>query len=109
MPLTRPRYDGYADWYDDWNKPHAERNAGDVRDLVGPGEGLCLDLGCGSGHYFGVLAGTGRTVVGLDRSADQLRIAQVPDQRIRARPGLAYHCNDLVAGEGSGFCYPFHR
>ena len=26
MPL-RARYDGYADWYEGWNKPHAEHNA----------------------------------------------------------------------------------
>jgi SAM-dependent methyltransferase len=76
MPLTRSRYDGHAEWYDDWNQPNAERNAPDVRELLGPGDGLCLDLGCGSGHYFDVLAAAGRTVVGLDRSADQLRIAQ---------------------------------
>ena len=76
MSLTRPRYDGYADWYDSWNKQHAERNAPDVRELLGPGDGLCLDLGCGGGLYFDVLAATGRTVVGLDRSADQLRIAR---------------------------------
>ncbi len=75
MPLTRSRYDGHADWYDNWNTPNAERNAADVRDLLGSGDGLCLDLGCGSGLYFDVLAATGRTVVGLDRSADQLRIA----------------------------------
>jgi SAM-dependent methyltransferase len=76
MPATRARYDGYADWYDAWNKPHVERNAPDVLDLLGPGAGLCLDLGCGGGLYFGVLAATGRTVIGLDRSADQLRIAR---------------------------------
>jgi SAM-dependent methyltransferase len=76
MPATRSRYDGHAEWYDGWNKPHAERNAPDVLELLGPGDGLCLDLGCGSGLYFDVLAATGRTVVGLDRSADQLRIAQ---------------------------------
>jgi len=76
MPPTRSRYDGYAEWYDTWNKPNAERNAPDVRELLGPGAGLCLDLGCGSGLYFDVVAATGRTVVGLDRSADQLRIAQ---------------------------------
>jgi SAM-dependent methyltransferase len=76
MPVTRSRYDGHAEWYDDWNKPNAERNASDVAALLGPGDGLCLDLGCGGGLYFGVLGATGRTVVGLDRSADQLRIAQ---------------------------------
>jgi SAM-dependent methyltransferase len=76
MPLTGSRYDGHAEWYDGWNRPNAERNAADVRDLLGSGGGLCLDLGCGSGLYFDVLAATGRTVVGLDRSADQLSIAQ---------------------------------
>ena len=82
MPLTRPRYDGYAGWYDSWNKPHAERNSANVRDLLGPGAGLCLDLGCGSGLYFDVLAASGRTVVGLDRSADQLRIAHGRSRQI---------------------------
>jgi SAM-dependent methyltransferase len=50
------------------------RNAAEIDELLGPGGGLCLDLGCGGGLYFAVLASTGRTVVGLDRSADQLRI-----------------------------------
>ena len=75
MPMAKARYDGYADWYDEWNRPHAERNTGEVYDLLGAGTGVCLDLGCGGGLYFDVLAATGRTVVGLDRSADQLRIA----------------------------------
>ena len=76
------RYDGHADWYDDWNKPHVERNASAIGELLGPGDGLCLDLGCGSGHYFDVIAATGRTVVGLDYSADQLRIARRRSRRI---------------------------
>ena len=73
IETTRPtgsRYDGHADWYDQWNGPNAERNAAEVTELLGPGEGLCLDLGCGSGLYFRALASTGRAVVGLDRSAD---------------------------------------
>ena len=82
MPLTRSRYDGHAEWYDSWNKPRAERNASDVLELLGPGAGLCLDVGCGSGLYFDVLATTGRTVVGLDRSADQLCIAQGRSRQI---------------------------
>jgi SAM-dependent methyltransferase len=82
MPLTRARYDGHAEWYDNWNRPNAERNASGLAELLGPGDGLCLDLGCGSGNYFDVLAATGRTVVGLDRSADQLRIARGRSSRI---------------------------
>ena len=82
MPSTRSRYDGHAEWYDGWNRPHAERNASDVRELLGRGDGLCLDLGCGSGLYFDALAATGRTVIGLDRSADQLRIARGRSRQI---------------------------
>jgi SAM-dependent methyltransferase len=70
------RYDGHAGWYEAWNAPHAEQYAAEVQQLLGPGDGLCLDLGCGSGHYFAALAATGRTVIGLDYSADQLRVAQ---------------------------------
>lgn len=75
MPL-RSRYDEHAEWYDGWNKPHAEHNAPEVLNLLGPGDGLCLDLGCGSGHYFDILTSSGRTVVGLDCSAGQLHIAR---------------------------------
>jgi SAM-dependent methyltransferase len=81
MPLTA-RYDGHADWYESWNQPHAENYAPHLRNLLGPGEGRCLDLGCGSGHYFGALAATGRTVVGLDYSADQLRFAADRSRRV---------------------------
>jgi SAM-dependent methyltransferase len=43
---------------------------------VGPGDGDCLDLGCGTGRYLAAIESTGRTVVGVDRSADQLRLAR---------------------------------
>ncbi len=82
MQLTRSRYDGHADWYDNWNKPNAERNAPEIAQLLGYGDGLCLDLGCGGGLYFDVLASTGRTIVGLDQSADQLRIARTRSGQI---------------------------
>ncbi len=82
MSHSPARYDGHAEWYESWNLPHAERNAAEVRDLLGPGEGPCLDLGCGGGQYFAALAATGRTVVGLDRSADQLRFARGRSRRI---------------------------
>ncbi len=96
MPLTRARYDGHASWYDSWNKPHAERNASDVLELLGPGDGLCLDIGCGSGLYFGTLAAAGRTVVGLDLSADQLSIA-----RGRSRPVVQGDAAALPFADGT--------
>jgi SAM-dependent methyltransferase len=80
MRTSSARYDGYADWYDGWNKP-AEHAAPEVRELLGQGEGPCLDLGCGSGHYFDVIGATGRTAVGLDYSADQLRAARYNSKR----------------------------
>lgn len=67
------RYDGIADWYDGQSDSgYGETVAG----LLGPGTGPCLDLGCGTGHYFAAIRSTGRWVVGLDLSADQLRVAR---------------------------------
>ena len=90
------RYDGHADWYDDWRKQSVEGNSLDVRELLGPGEGPCLDLGCGTGLFLDALAATGRTVVGLDCSADQLRVA-------RARSPLIVQADaaELPFGDGS--------
>jgi SAM-dependent methyltransferase len=92
------RYDGYADWYEDWNRPAADRHAGRIRELFGPGKGLCLDLGCGGGHHFGALAATGRTVVGLDYSADQLRVAWGRSRSIVRGDGAALPFADATFG-----------
>jgi ubiquinone/menaquinone biosynthesis C-methylase UbiE len=90
MPATKSRYDGHAEWYDDWNQPNAERNVPEILDLLGsPGAGLCLDLGCGTGLYIDALAASGRTVVGLDRSTDQLRIARSRSRQIVQGDGAA--------------------
>jgi SAM-dependent methyltransferase len=72
----RTRYDGMADWYDSWARPSAESSRTELLSLMGPGGGLCLDLGCGTGLYFDVIRDCGRSVVGIDRSFDQLQIAQ---------------------------------
>ena len=98
MTLTQSRYDGWADWYDTWNAPHAARNAAEVQELLGPGAGLCLDLGCGTGLYADVLTASGRTVVGLDRSADQLRIAQRRSRQILQGDGAALPFADDTFG-----------
>ncbi|MEU6713571.1 class I SAM-dependent methyltransferase [Nonomuraea sp. NPDC046802] len=73
------RYDGQAEWYDDHIGSGSAANFADIAALLGPGEGLCLDVGCGTGQYLDVIRSTGRTVVGLDRSTDQLRLARGRD------------------------------
>jgi SAM-dependent methyltransferase len=75
MTTTDARYDGVADWYDEYNAAAAEQHAAHLAELLGPGDGLCLDLGCGTGQYLDAIAGTGRTAMGLDFSSDQLRVA----------------------------------
>jgi SAM-dependent methyltransferase len=94
--MTAARYDGFADWYDDWRKPSVENNALDVAGLLGPGEGLCLDLGCGTGLFFDALAATGRTVVGLDRSGDQLRVARTRSRAILQADAAALPFGDAT-------------
>jgi len=75
-PLTIRRYDGQADWYDAYNAPGAAALHPCLQRLLGPGQGLCLDLGCGTGHYLQAIRAAGWTPVGVDVSADQLRLAR---------------------------------
>jgi len=98
-PRAKARYDGHADWYDDFFGRFAAANAAELTELLGRGSGYCLDLGCGTGLYLEAIAATGRTVVGIDRSADQLRIAS---------GRLAGHAPDTAALlQGDGAALPF--
>lgn len=88
---SRPRYDGHADWYDGWARAGgaafmAAAGAA-LRELLPSGSGLALDLGCGTGLHAGVAAGRGYTLLGVDVSSDQLRLAQdrLPVLRADAR------------------------
>ncbi len=80
--MTAPRYDGHAAWYDDFNRDSAAANATEIAEILGPGDGRCLDLGCGTGLYLDMIRSTGRTPIGIDFSADQLGIARTRDSRI---------------------------
>jgi SAM-dependent methyltransferase len=78
--VTEARYDGLADWYDAFVRGEGSRwtrSTGElIRELLGSGPGRCLDLGCGTGVFVPLLAGLGWTVVGVDLSEDQLRVAR---------------------------------
>lgn len=73
--MTRALYDDVADWYE------TEFLAGpdligvndQLRRLLGPGDGPCLEIGCGTGARASVVAGLGRTPIGVDLSAGMLR------------------------------------
>jgi SAM-dependent methyltransferase len=73
---TTARYDGLADWYDARFVAGADPHQPGLLDLLGPGSGPCLDIGCGTGRNFETIRASGRTVVGVDYSADQLRLAR---------------------------------
>ncbi|MGI8872306.1 MAG: class I SAM-dependent methyltransferase [Candidatus Limnocylindria bacterium] len=86
--MTRPprpaaRYDGFAEWYDANIGPYAEAAGREMLELLGPGPGRCLDLGCGTGINLNRLTDADWSVTGVDLSADQLRRA-----RQRAAQGI---------------------
>lgn len=81
------RYDGHADWYDATFRYLGDEDgsAGLLCRLLGPPDPdnpICLDIGCGTGLHFRAVQAGGYTVVGVDLSADQLRIAARRSPRV---------------------------
>lgn len=76
MPGSRgsARYDGLADWYDAQldSAPHRHHV---LRNHLSKGQGPCLDIGCGTGRDLPVIAERGWIPIGVELSADQLRLA----------------------------------
>ena len=86
MP-TAARYDEIADWYEavflaaqraaPSPDGFADRLGIDraLVELLGTGEGVCLEIGCGTGVYAARVTGLGWTPIGVDLSAGMLRHA----------------------------------
>jgi SAM-dependent methyltransferase len=72
----KARYDGLSDWYEERFVAGAETHQPGLLELLGPGSGPCLDIGCGTGRNFETIRASGRSVVGVDYSADLLRVAR---------------------------------
>jgi SAM-dependent methyltransferase len=73
------RYDGVAEWYEttlSGDSPLARLPRETALRLVGAGPGRLLDVGCGGGAHTTAFAAAGWTVVGVDPSEDQLRLAR---------------------------------
>jgi ubiquinone/menaquinone biosynthesis C-methylase UbiE len=75
-------YDEIADWYENDFLPAT--TPGDpigvrhqLEKLLGPGNGgTCLEIGCGTGAYAGVIRDLGRRPIGVDLSGRMLAYAQ---------------------------------
>jgi len=84
---TAARYDAYASWYDARLGLMTREIAVPILQAwLGPGPGVCLDLGCGGGVHLAAVAALGWSVIGLDVSWRQLRIAR---ERSSARVPVA--------------------
>lgn len=80
MSRQAATYGGHADWYDDYVNGaaagHTERQSAALATLLGPGPGVCLDVGCGSGVHSPVFRAQGWQAVGCDLSWGQLQHAR---------------------------------
>ncbi|HEX5114137.1 MAG TPA: class I SAM-dependent methyltransferase [Pseudonocardiaceae bacterium] len=97
------RYDGHADWYDTTFRHLADGSAGLLAALLGrpdPAHPLCVDIGCGTGLHTAAVRSAGHTVLGVDLSADQLRVAFARNPLVvradAARLPLPDHCAGAV-------------
>lgn len=71
----RARYDGVADWYDAQIETAPHRHEV-LRANLPAGAGPCLDIGSGTGRDLEIIEAFGWTPVGIELSADQLRLAR---------------------------------
>jgi SAM-dependent methyltransferase len=73
--MGEARYDGYAEWYEEFRPAMSADELDALQRLLGRGEGRCLDLGCGTGLAAAAVTELGWSVVGVDISKDLLAAA----------------------------------
>ncbi|GAA2717312.1 class I SAM-dependent methyltransferase [Micromonospora olivasterospora] len=91
MP-EEPTYDAIADWYEydflsRWTGKDVLGINRTTRDLLGPGVGACLEVGCGTGVRAGHVREACWTPIGVDISAGMLAHARARLPVVRADAG----------------------
>jgi SAM-dependent methyltransferase len=76
VSVKAARYDGLAAWYEEFRPSLSPDESDALERLLGPGDGRCLDLGCGTGVAFEPLRRLGWSVIGTDVSEDLLEAAR---------------------------------
>jgi SAM-dependent methyltransferase len=98
-------YDEISDWYEEEFLGGRQAEGGNrdtdplgidraLRDLLGSGSGICLEIGCGTGVHAALVRSLGWTPFGVDLSAGMLRharprlsIARADAERLPIRDG----------------------
>jgi SAM-dependent methyltransferase len=87
-PAAVARYDGHAEWYDAWAQADGAAAMASAQailtELTPPGSGIAVDVGCGTGLRALAIRDRGYHLMGVDYSADQLRLAQARIPVVRA-------------------------
>jgi ubiquinone/menaquinone biosynthesis C-methylase UbiE len=78
--MTQAPYDEIADWYEEYISARHQDDPLEIyralRLLLGDGDGVCLEIGCGTGHNADQVRELGYSPVGVDLSAGMLRHAR---------------------------------
>ena len=89
-----PRYDGLAEWYEEFRPALGGEELAALARLLGRGRGRCLDLGCGTGLPTAAVAELGWAVVGVDVSSDLLEVARARGLDVLEAPAHALPFED---------------
>jgi len=84
--MIEARYDGLADWYQEFRPALSAVETDALERLLGHGEGRCLDLACGTGLPSAAVAELGWSVIGVDISNDLLAVARASGLEVVEAP-----------------------
>jgi SAM-dependent methyltransferase len=91
-----PRYDGLAEWYQEFRPALNDAELEALERLLGGGNGRCLDLGCGTGVSTAAVAALGWSAVGVDVSKDLLEAAKARGLDVLEAPAHALPFEDAT-------------